>query len=137
MRAHTHREFRRVSYPPEGVVDTPPGAPAKPGYASLANSGGLPHIKWLAYTGVYLSGQKGRTVNPLAYAFVGSNPTAPNDVPAESYRNRLQVAEIAVVSPPSLDFGPCTLDEPFARTTSGPFPGPLFNHPRYSPAGDF
>src|ERR1700709_1063467 len=28
-------------------------------------------------TGRYRSGQTGRTVNPLAYAFVGSNPTLP------------------------------------------------------------
>jgi hypothetical protein len=27
--------------------------------------------------GGYQSGQLGRTVNPLAYAFVGSNPTPP------------------------------------------------------------
>src|SRR3954469_19515104 len=31
----------------------------------------------LAGSGVYRSGQTGQTVNLMAYAFVGSNPTAP------------------------------------------------------------
>jgi hypothetical protein len=34
-------------------------------------------LYYVAHTGVCLSGQKGRTVNPLAYAYAGSNPAAP------------------------------------------------------------
>jgi hypothetical protein len=33
--------------------------------------------------GRFQSGQMGRTVNPLAYAFVGSNPTLPTLIKAE------------------------------------------------------
>ena len=43
-----------------------------------------PSVRWSAAAGgrgrgVYPSGQRGRAVNPLAFAFVGSNPTAPNN----------------------------------------------------------
>ena len=35
------------------------------------------YINFRAQTGRYRSGQTGRTVNPLAYAFTGSNPVLP------------------------------------------------------------
>ena len=36
------------------------------------------YINFRAQTGRYRSGQTGRTVNPLAYAFSGSNPLLPS-----------------------------------------------------------
>ena len=51
-------------------------------------------ISTLAPTGRYRSGQTGRTVNPLAYAFAGSNPALPSSplrrrAPARSDRLRI------------------------------------------------
>ena len=54
---------------------------------TLATRGSRAYINARLYrqAGRYRSGQTGRTVNPLAYAFVGSNPTLPIFARSESY----------------------------------------------------
>src|SRR5262245_34207105 len=57
-----------------GAVDTPPRPPHKPALLAL-------HVFMQRETaGECPERQRGRTVNPLAYAFVGSSPTSPTSL---------------------------------------------------------
>jgi hypothetical protein len=51
-------------------------------------------------TGVYRSGQTGQTVNLMAYAFVGSNPTAPMKKPREDAAGFFDARQLGVVPCP-------------------------------------
>src|SRR5215468_2781762 len=70
-----------------GAVDTTRRAPHNPARTRILSMRG-------SRSGECPERQRGRTVNPLAYAFVGSSPTSPTSQPARNQESEFRWKEV-------------------------------------------